>query len=150
MLKKSPFIVRVYGIYIDPQERVLVSDEFIYGSAVTKFPGGGLEFGEGTLDCLIREMMEETGHSFEILGHFYTTDFFVPSIYNPDLQVVSVYYKMQPAETFTLRTSEFPFDYGQPFEGAQSFRWIPLERISSSDFTLAIDQRVAELLKASR
>lgn len=68
-------MIRVYGIYINEREEVLLSDEFIYGREVTKFPGGGLEFGEGTRECLEREMMEETGHRFEVLDHLYTTDF---------------------------------------------------------------------------
>ena len=58
---KYPFIIRVYGIYIDPDKGILVSDELVNGKYITKFPGGGLEFGEGTIDCLKREMVEETG-----------------------------------------------------------------------------------------
>jgi hypothetical protein len=55
--------IRVYGILINEQQQILVSDEFIRGMYVTKFCGGGLEEGEGTRDCLRREFMEE-GHSF--------------------------------------------------------------------------------------
>ena len=53
------FNLRVYGILINDQKQVLVSDEYIRGKHYTKFPGGGLEFGEGTRDCLAREFMEE-------------------------------------------------------------------------------------------
>jgi hypothetical protein len=42
------FNVRVYGLLLDPQNRLLVSDEYIKGEFFTKLPGGGLEFGEGT------------------------------------------------------------------------------------------------------
>ena len=48
----SMFNIRVYGILINEQKQVLVSDEFIRGNYYTKFPGGGLELGEGTRDCL--------------------------------------------------------------------------------------------------
>ena len=41
------FNLRVYGILLGENKQVLVSDEFIRGSYYTKFPGGGLEFGEG-------------------------------------------------------------------------------------------------------
>ncbi|MFN5439619.1 MAG: NUDIX hydrolase, partial [Bacteroidota bacterium] len=41
------FNIRVYGILISDDNQVLVSDEFIRGNYYTKFPGGGLEFGEG-------------------------------------------------------------------------------------------------------
>ena len=53
------FNIRVYGILINVQKQVLLSDEFIRGNYYTKFPGGGLEFGEGTRDCLKREFKEE-------------------------------------------------------------------------------------------
>ena len=35
---------------------------------VTKFPGGGMEFGEGTIDCIKRECMEEFGEEVEVTG----------------------------------------------------------------------------------
>jgi hypothetical protein len=49
------FTIRVYGLLIH-NGFMLVSDELIRGHRITKFPGGGLEFGEGTKDCLIREI----------------------------------------------------------------------------------------------
>ena len=91
----SSFTIRVYGICIDDDNRVLVSDEFIYGKYVTKFPGGGLQFGEGTIDCLKREMMEEAFQEVEVLEHFYTTHFFQPSAFDPTKQVMSIYYLMK-------------------------------------------------------
>jgi 8-oxo-dGTP diphosphatase len=60
------FNVRVYGILIH-EENVLVSDEYIKGKFITKFPGGGLEFGEGTLDCVVREFKEELGLDVEVI-----------------------------------------------------------------------------------
>lgn len=69
------FNVRVYGILLDNEKRLLVSDEFIRGAYITKLPGGGLEFGEGTRDCLKREFKEETGLDVTIGEHIYTTDF---------------------------------------------------------------------------
>lgn len=147
-MRKYPFVIRVYGLYINASNEVLVSDEFVYGHYVTKFPGGGLEFGEGTIDCLRREMMEEVGHSFEVLEHFYTTDFFVPSAFNPEIQVMSVYYLMQPLGELNLKTSSKPFDFDSPEEGAQSLRWMALEKINTEDFQLVIDRHVAGLLKS--
>ena len=70
------FNVRVYGVLVDRENRLLVSDEFIRGNYFTKLPGGGLEFGEGTRDCLTREFMEETGLTITVGAHLYTTDFF--------------------------------------------------------------------------
>ncbi len=146
---KNPFVVRVYGIYIHPEHGILVSDEYVFGRQVTKFPGGGLEFGEGTVDCIVREMKEETGFSFRVLSHFYTTDFFVPSAFNSELQVISIYYRIEPEGPFKLPTNNNPFDFPEQKEGAQAFRFISLERINQQDFTLVIDQRVGELLRKS-
>ncbi len=86
------FNIRVYGILKDIKNRVLVSDEFIRGSYYTKFPGGGLEFGEGLIDGLKREFREETGIEIEVTSHLYTTDFFVESLYDlhADSQVIAV------------------------------------------------------------
>ena len=68
--------VRVYGVLINDQKEVLVSDEYIRGEYYTKFPGGGLEIGEGTRECLQREFKEEMNLEVAIGDHIYTTDFF--------------------------------------------------------------------------
>ena len=39
----SIYSLRVYGILINEQQQILVSDEYIRGGYFTKFPGGGLE-----------------------------------------------------------------------------------------------------------
>ena len=71
------FIIRVYGIVLSKKEEVLVTDEFQVGMKMTKFPGGGLHFGEGTIECLQREFIEEcNGQEIENIRHFYTTDFY--------------------------------------------------------------------------
>ena len=66
------FNVRVYGVLLDEEKRLLVSDEFIRGQYITKLPGGGLEIGEGTRDCLQREFKEETGLDVKVGDHLYT------------------------------------------------------------------------------
>ncbi len=78
------FNIRVYGILINEQKQILVSDEFIRGNYYTKFPGGGLEIGEGTRDCLKREFKEEMNLNVEVGDHLYTTDFYQKSAFNPD------------------------------------------------------------------
>ena len=142
-----PFVVRVYGVYIDPEKGILVTDEYIKGNYITKFPGGGLEFGEGTRTCLQREMTEETGNEFEIGEHFYTTDFFVLSAFDDSAQVISVYYLMKPAHHLDLKITEKQFDFNDHVEGAQIFRFIPLEEIGMDSFTLIIDQKVGGMLR---
>jgi 8-oxo-dGTP pyrophosphatase MutT (NUDIX family) len=138
------FNVRVYGILIQ-DNKVLVSDEYIKGNHITKFPGGGLEFGEGTLECIKREFMEEMNIVVDVESHFYTTDFFVASAFAPNSQVVSIYYKVKPIksikETFSIKAHDYKIK-----EGAQSFRWIPLNKLNTDDMTLIIDKRVVEMI----
>lgn len=142
------FNVRVYGILIH-ENKVLVSDEYIKGKHITKFPGGGLEFGEGTIDCVKREFKEELDLKIEVIKHFYTTDFFVASAFNTSSQVISIYYLVKPVEKFNFRISEKAFDFEKK-EGAQSFRWIPVNELKESNFTFVIDKRIAELLNETQ
>lgn len=142
-----PFNVRVYGILIDEYQNVLISDEFIHGKYITKFPGGGLEFGEGTIDAIKREMMEETNTEVEVLEHFYTTDFFQVSAFNPHAQVISIYYLLKAKSNLNISIKQNPFDFDEEKEGAISFRYIPLNTISEEQFTFPIDKKVAGLLK---
>ena len=77
MAETGKFIIRVYGLVINPQNEVLLTDEYRYETNMTKFPGGGLHYGEGLIDCLKREFREEcNGQEIENIRHFYTTDFF--------------------------------------------------------------------------
>ena len=148
-MKESVFIIRVYGIFIDETRGLLVSDEFIQGRNITKFPGGGLEYGEGTIDCLRREMREETGSEFEIINHFYTTDFFVESSFDSGRQVMSVYYLMKPVGILKIPVAEKLFDFPDLKEGSQSFRFIPVRSIIPEEFNLPIDRHVAFILQES-
>src|SRR5215831_7874107 len=92
------FNIRVYGVLINEQKQVLVSDEYIRGGYYTKFPGGGLELGEGTRDCLKREFKEEMNLEVEVGDHIYTTDYFQLSAFNPNHQIISIYYFVKPLE----------------------------------------------------
>src|SRR5437868_10615208 len=106
------FNIRVYGILINEARQVLVSDEFIRANYYTKFPGGGLEFGEGTRDCLKREFKEEMDLNVEVGDHLYTTDFFQMSAFNSKYQILSIYYFANALEEIKapLRTKPFDFD----------------------------------------
>ena len=149
----SHITVRVYGVLIDPVQGLLVSDEFIRGDYFTKLPGGGLEFGEGTRDCLVREFQEETGLDVTVGDHIYTTDFYQPSAFRAGDQILSIYYFVQPISLEPLQTRASAFDFradeitdknGQ----AEHTRWIPLNTLSEDNMSLPIDKIViAGLLK---
>ena len=140
--------VRVYGLLINEHMEILVSDEQEYGMQFTKFPGGGLEYGEGLTDGLKREFIEECNIEIEILGHFYTTDFFVKSAFN-DSQIVSVYYLAKNTSALNMAIKTVPFDFEGEGEVLQAFRWLKLSGLKEDDFTFPIDQYVAKLLIGS-
>jgi ADP-ribose pyrophosphatase YjhB (NUDIX family) len=154
MANAAVFNVRVYGILLGDNNSVLVSDEFIRGNYYTKFPGGGLEFGEGTRDCLKREFKEEMDLDVEVTGHLYTTDFFQMSAFNPEHQIISIYYYVKALEPIRvpLRTKPFDFDeqqlkiYAERKE-TETFRFIDLASFSEESVHLPIDKVVAKILK---
>jgi 8-oxo-dGTP diphosphatase len=146
-MKISKFNIRVYGLLINDFNQVLVSDELIKGHYITKFPGGGLEFGEGIIDCIKREFREETNNEIEIIKHFYTTDFFQQSAYNPSHQIISIYYIVKPGNNFNLITTSTPFNFKESIDEAQAFRWLPINELTDEQFSLPIDKLVSRLLK---
>lgn len=140
------FNIRVYGLLINDQKQILLSDEEEYGFRFSKFPGGGLEYGEGLIDALKREFIEECDTEVEVLEHFYTTDFFIKSVFN-DSQVISIYYLVKPLNELNLNFKELIFDFDSEGDLLQAFRWKKLTDLSIADVTFPTDQRVVELLK---
>jgi ADP-ribose pyrophosphatase YjhB (NUDIX family) len=150
------FNLRVYGILIDEKNGVLVSDERIRGHDYTKFPGGGLEFGEGTRDCLKREFFEEMNLRVEVGDHIYTTDYFQLSAFHPDHQIISIYYYVKALEPIRVPLRMRPFDFDEEqlkrYEATketETFRFIRWNNFSSESVTLPIDKIVAEAVKAT-
>lgn len=150
----SAFTIRVYGILKDEQNNVIVSDEKIRGSLFTKFPGGGLEFGEGTRECLVREFREEMNLSVQVNEHIYTTDYFQRSAFNPSHQIISIYYSVKALEPILIPNEKKPFEFSEAelalYEQTQqteTFRRIAWDLFSSNDLSLPIDKIVAQLLK---
>ncbi|MES2431509.1 MAG: NUDIX domain-containing protein [Bacteroidota bacterium] len=146
--------LRVYGILINDQNQVLVSDEYIRGNYFTKFPGGGLEFGEGTRDCLKREFMEEMNLQVEIGEHIYTTDYYQISAFNTAQQIISIYYFARPLEPITVPLRDKPFDFDEAqmriyndIQQTETFRFIDWEDFSDETVSLPIDKIVAALIK---
>jgi len=119
--------------------QVLICHEQVGAHRLVKFPGGGLEWGEGILDCLHREAREELGLPIRVLGHFYTTEFFQPSVFRPNHQVISVYYRVCLADPSheTQLTSPEP---------DLRLEWRPVSQLRADDFTLPIDRAVADML----
>jgi len=147
------FNVRVYGILINEKKQILLSNELIRGKHYTKFPGGGLQIGEGTRDCLRREFLEEMNLEVEVLEHIYTTDFYQQSAFNPDDQIISIYYAVKPAKknagSATGIENDFSKDDVKVMEAnseIESFSFEYLEIFSSKKVSLPIDKVVADIV----
>ncbi len=141
------FNIRVYGIILNDKKEVLVSDEYVFNTYMTKFPGGGLQFGEGPEDCIKREGLEEFEQNIEIISHFYTTGFFQKALFFKDHQLISIYYKIRLTEKPRFRISDKAFDFNSKKNGTQSFRWISVTEQNEDIFTFQIDRYVFRLLK---
>jgi 8-oxo-dGTP diphosphatase len=133
------FNIRVYGVLINEKEEVLLMDETRFGTFFTKFPGGGLELGEGIEDCLIREFQEELGISIQVKGLIYVNPFFVQSAFNPNDQLIAIYYNVY--------ASSFEMNLGSINEQP---KWCRLDSIIEDDLTFPIDKEVVKLIKQKK
>ena len=138
--------IRVYGLLTNTDNEILISDEKEYGMLFSKFPGGGLEYGEGTIDGLKREFMEECNAEVEVLSHFYTTDFFMKSAFS-DAQIISIYYMVKNTAPLQLNIKTEPFDFDEEGDVLQAFRWVKISDLKIGDVTFPIDQHVVKLLR---
>ena len=137
------FNLRVYGIIINEKNEILVADERRFETSFTKFPGGGLEFGEGLKDGITRELKEELGLNAEIGELFYVNDFFQESALRDTDQLLSFYYRINKIDYSSIVVSnhEVPLK-----EDGEKFRWIPLTELKAEMFTFPIDKVVAGML----
>ena len=141
-MEEKKFNIRVYGLLINEQQEVLLSNEQKGDFKFTKFPGGGLIWGEGTIDCLKREFKEELNLDIEGVKHFFTTDFFQRSAFSQADQLLSIYYLVDAPQAATVYNLQVGLD-----EELQTFYWQSIKDLKVNDLTFLIDQRVAKLLK---
>lgn len=134
----TSFNIRIYGLLIE-QNRLLITKEPFVDELIYKFPGGGLEFGEGLHDCLIREFKEELNLDIEVVQHIFTQENFIQSAINPDEQVLMIYYQVKAKnfEDFKVKTSDI-----------NEVIWKDLDELKVEDLTMPTEQKaVQELLK---
>lgn len=153
MRSKTPlphrFTVRVYGLWLR-NNQILLSRENIQGQLYTKFPGGGLEFGEGTRECLAREFEEEAGVSIQTGDHFYTTERYIPSAFDPSAQVLSIYYYVAPDSPAQAVPTDNPQNSTLLQDpGDQVLFWQNLAQLHADMLPLPIDKKVVKLLLKS-
>lgn len=135
--------LRVYGIIINSNNEVLVSDERRYGVSMTKFPGGGLNWGEGHKETLVREIKEEMNLDAEIGEFFYVNDFFQSSAYREEDQLFSFYYRVLKVDFDAIPISNHSYPLS---EEGEKFRWVSISKLSEEMFTFPIDKVVSSLI----
>ncbi len=143
------FNVRVYILVQSEKGEVLVSDEIIQGKYYSKFPGGGLEWGESTLECATREALEELNQSVSVGDHFYTSDIFIQSWFNESHQIIAVYYNARLNSEAHFQVSANRFDFDQHPGVTQLFRWVAIDELDVEQFDFPADKEVVKRLKAS-
>ena len=136
------FNIRVYGILINDSQQVLLSDEMRNGFRMTKFPGGGMQFGEGTTEALQREFLEELNITIKVKRLFYLTDYFQLSAFNNEHQLISIYYLVETDQWKTISTTNDK----RYIEKQENHRWVNLNDLKNEDITFPIDQLVARKL----
>ncbi len=140
------FNVRVYGLLLNEQKEILIAEEKRYSTCIRKFPGGGLQFGEGTIDAVKREFREELNIEIGIIRHFYTTDFFVPSVFNSKQQVISIFYLVKSTELISENYFKRK-SISELKEGDEQFYWSSIKELKEDDFTFPIEKRVSGMIK---
>ncbi len=134
------FNLRVYGILINTQNEVLLMDEKRFGISFTKFPGGGLEWGEGIEECLMREFKEELCLDIIVKDLFYVNPFFVQSAFNAQEQLISFYYIVIAKDLYMMSANSFD----------EQTKWSNIDTLSEKDITFPIDKEVLKLLKQKK
>ena len=128
--------IRVYAIYLNEKNELMALDERYAGEKLIKLPGGGLEFGEGTIECLHREFAEELNLKIEVLEHFYTKEDFLVSRFRENEQLLTIYYTVNILNLDELKILD---------ESIENVKWISLHE--ENPLPLPIDKIVFEKLK---
>ena len=128
--------IRVYAIYLNEKNELMALDEGYAGEKLIKLPGGGLEFGEGTIECLHREFAEELNLKIEVLEHFYTQEDFLVSRFRENEHFLTIYYTVNILNLEDLNILD---------DSIENVKWISLHE--ENPLPLPIDKIVFEKLK---
>lgn len=130
------FNIRVYALCIVNNELLTLKEPFA-GNMVVKLPGGGLEFGEGTADCLKREFKEELNLDITVGDAFYIQENFVQSLAKDSKQLLTLYFFATIIDLHNLEIID---------KNIQKVNWIQLS--ANNPFTLPVDQIVFNKLQS--
>lgn len=129
------FNVRVYALCILNNKLLTLKEPFA-GKMVTKLPGGGLEFGEGTAECLKREFKEELNLQIEVGDAFYIQEHFVKSLAKDNKQLLMLYFYATILDSDNLQILD---------TNIQEVNWIAID--GENPFSLPVDQLVFKKLQ---
>ena len=135
------FNIRVYGLWIKNQ-KVLISHENIDGFKMTKFPGGGLEFGEGVVDCIKREFREELGVELVKLSLLHVSNRFIKSSFKNNEQVVAVHYLVQSNQEISNYNIVHPTGVGKL--NSIQFVWSDINKELHDSLTFEMDKEALD------
>jgi mutator protein MutT len=139
------FNIRVYGLLINDKNQILISDERRSNFLFTKFPGGGLEFGEGIKEALVREFQEELALDIKVGELFYFNEHFQQSAFNPRHQLFTFYYLVHTDFNASIGMESYDIPL---IEDGEKQRWANINDNLSLELTFPIDKIVlAKLIK---
>ena len=127
--------IRVYALCIKDNQILALHEEYA-GDFLIKLPGGGLEFGESTIECLKREFQEELNLDIDVTEHFYTQDDFLVSRFRDNEQLITIYYLAD----ILNEQDQLILD-----PCIEKTEWFPLD--GENPFALPIDKRVFDMAK---
>ncbi|MEY2753467.1 MAG: hypothetical protein RLZZ570_1413 [Bacteroidota bacterium] len=133
--------VRVYGFLEDAQGRVLVSAERFRGQPLVKYPGGGVEWGEGIREALVREFQEELQLDVAVENLVFFNEFPVVSAFDPEVQVFSFFYRVTAAGPMSFATHP---TVAVPDEDGERAVWVPKAELANVPFTYPIEQEATK------
>lgn len=132
----NSFNIRVYGLCVQDNKLLVLHEDYV-GEKLTKLPGGGMEYGEGTIDCLKREFMEELNLNIKSVEHFYTQEDFVQSKFRENEQLLTIYYLVEVENMADLKIM---------LSQIESVEWFPMD--NNNPFGLPVDRIVFEKLQS--
>lgn len=130
----SHFNIRVYGLWVR-HGKVLITEEPYGSHMITKFPGGGLELGEGIQDALEREWQEEFYANVTLKSLYYINPMLVPSAFDQS-QVIAIYYLV-----------ESDFNENTQQQLAFNYCWVDINTFDTERLSMPIDRLVMQRLK---
>ena len=138
------FNVRVYALIVK-NNRLLISEEQHGGVFLRKFPGGGLQFGEGIVQALHRELKEELNADVESEKLLCVTEDFVVSFLNNKQQVIGVHYLVELKQDYS--DNHLDNNRVELENGYIHFKWVMIDELKADDFSSPVDKSAFEKLK---